>query len=552
MPDVREQALKTIKADSRLLTLARTPFLLAMMCATPEVLGNRATQRANLFEACTRYLLKQLDWQDLAVGRPRTTPDEWSLLEQALKVIAVRFFKLDVREAFREEEILFLIRNMVCPANGMEAREILEEIIRYSGLLQRVGSSIDFVHRSIWEFYVAQGMRDEPLENLLKRATIPTWEEPIRLFVGLTPDVHLSDLLRQLWDQNKGLALRSMMELAEFPQPILTELVNNLKREDRVRLIAELEDNLSTIVSSLDKVRTLLDTSAALFRVERDCEVLCRCVGLLEAFAVQFDSAECREAVNKVLDLPGSAKRLEKYSSSSEFHLDLVRIPAGQFTMGSDDEGRTLDEKPAHSVQLSEFYIGKYQVVNKLYYADFPFAQDRRDARSNQEDQPVIFVTWYEAYIFARWLGCDLPTEAEWEYACRSGGKDDGELFDFSRIRDYAWYVDNSANATHSVGKLAVNSFGVHDMLGNVREWCADWFDGDYYKLCQSQGVVKNPNGPKSGTRKAIRGGCFDWNVANLVPTYRNYNPPDNSYYANGFRLVLRGQPASMVVTEDR
>ncbi|HEY3412816.1 MAG TPA: SUMF1/EgtB/PvdO family nonheme iron enzyme [Armatimonadota bacterium] len=551
-PEVCEQALRTIFNDSRLSSLASTPFLLAMMCAIPDLLGNRAIQRASLFRRCTRYLLKDFDWQDPQLGRPRTTQTEWKVLERALQAIAVRFFKLDVKEAFREEEILFLLRSVVDSMDGINPRDVLDKIIRYTGLLQRQGASIEFVHRSIWEFYVAEGMRDEVIENLVNRATIPIWEEPIRLYVGLTPEAELPDLLRRLWEQNKGLALRSMMELTVFPETILSELVNGLKRDDRVRLIAELEDSLAAIPSPLDKVRTLLDTSGALLKVERDCEVIYGCVILLERFAELYNSAECRDAVAEVLGLVEAPQRLTDYLSRPDLRLEFVQIPAGEFPMGCDDEGRTPDEKPEHQVRVSAFQISKYQVTNKLYYDGFPYATNRRDIRSDQDEQPVIFVTWFEAYVFARWLGCELPTEAEWEYACRASGRDDEQLFDYDRIPEYAWYAENSQRSTQAVGRLRPNSVGVFDMLGNVREWCYDWFDADFYQRCAEQGIVEDPVGPRDGTRKSLRGGCFDWNVANLVPTYRNYNPPDNSYYANGFRIVIRNPRTGGVATMDQ
>jgi len=143
-------------------------------------------------------------------------------------------------------------------------------------------------------------------------------------------------------------------------------------------------------------------------------------------------------------------------------------------------------------------------------------------------------------------LGCDLATEAEWEYACRAGGVDDRELFDFRTLDGRAWFVDNAQDLTHEVGTKAANSWGIYDMIGNVREWCKDWFGMNYYKECLAAGAMTDPQGPTAGAAKVIRGGCFDWNEANLAPTYRNYNPPHNSYFANGFRLVFRGENPSL------
>jgi len=540
-PEYREKVWNTVKGDSRLFELAKTPFLLAMMCAAPGSLGTRATQRATLFKSCTDYLLKVRDWQEQGPGRPRENPGTSEVLENALKTLAVRFFKLDIQDNFSEEEILYVIRQMPGTATTLRPPEILEKICSYSGLLQRAGASFYFIHRSIWEFFVAVGMRNEPLENLLARANSPKWEEPIRLFVGLTPERDLPVVLKGLWEQNKALTLRSMMELTIFPDQSLLELAGRLGREDRLRLMFQLEENLEHTSSDLDRVRMLIDTISALIRVEKDCEVIYNCVRLLDWHNLHCDAPECADLVVKILDLSNADKRRQFYCDSDEFRFSFVHVAGGSFTMGTESEDRTPDEKPEHSVFLDPYWIGRFEVTNRMYYDDFPYSVDRRDVRSTLESQPIIRVTWYEAMIFAKWLNCDLPTEAEWEYACRSRAVDDNILYDYQKIPAYAWYIENSNNQTHDVGTKKPNSLGLFDMLGNVREWCKDWFEANYYQQCLDQGEVRNPEGPTKGIQKAIRGGCFDWNIANLVPTYRNYNTPDNIYYANGFRLVYRG-----------
>jgi formylglycine-generating enzyme required for sulfatase activity len=246
--------------------------------------------------------------------------------------------------------------------------------------------------------------------------------------------------------------------------------------------------------------------------------------------------------VEATLTLSLAQSRRQRLLAAYLDQFAFIQVPDGTFNMGREESSHgTPDERPAHSVHVSEFWIGTYQVTNGVYYSEFPFAVDRREVRSDRDRQPVTWVTWFEAAVFAKWLGCDLPTEAEWEYACRAGGRDDSELFDYDKIPEYAWYVANSGNSTQEVGQKRGNSLGVYDMLGNVREWCHDWFDAKYYEQCHEQGTVSDPKGPDTGTRKCLRGGCFDWNVANLVPSYRNYNPPENSYFVNGFRLVFRG-----------
>jgi formylglycine-generating enzyme required for sulfatase activity len=143
--------------------------------------------------------------------------------------------------------------------------------------------------------------------------------------------------------------------------------------------------------------------------------------------------------------------------------------------------------------------------------------------------------------MFAWWVGCDLPTEAEWEFAARGRPSDDEALSDLEQVPMYAWYGENSENRTHPVGLRSPNSRGLYDLLGNLREWCGDWYSETYYAEClESGGPVIDPGGPESGERRVLRGGTFDWAKWNLRPTYRNFNTPDNRSHVTGFRLVVR------------
>lgn len=537
--DLSHKAWLLIRGDSRLLELARTPFLLAMMCASPAALGVGATQRAGLFRECIKYLLKEKDYEPTGPGREATPEEVAQTLEQALKTIAVRLFKLDIKDEFSEDEILFSVKELA-RTSEVSPRALVDTLISSTGLLQRSGKRLCFVHRTIWEYFVALGMQDEPLDNLLERAAIPAWEEPIRLYAGLSAADNIDSLMKGLWEINKGLTLRALTELPEVPTRLLAQLAGGLERTDRVRLMYDLEEALRVIRNPLDSKRMLLDTVRVIVTFERDCEVLYRCLFLLENMAKDQNCDECQILVDSILSSSARAERLGRYLSDPTFRCELVSIAPAEFIMGTNDKQRTPDEQPAHSVRLDGFAIMKYPVTNKLYYDAFPYAIDRREVRSRDDDQPVIFPTWYEAYMFGRWLGWDLPTEAEWEYACRAGGKDDAVLYDYAKIPEYAWFADNSDNRTHGVGEKRPNSCGLYDVLGNIREWCKDWFSGEYYSACDKNGTVTNPSGPARGTRKSLRGGGFDWNIANLVPTYRNSNPPDSSYYVNGFRLVSR------------
>jgi len=543
--EVQQNVLDAIMSDDRLLEMAGNPFLLAMMCSYPKELAPVALKRATLYRSCTQYLLRATDYQK---GREATQPGSIEILENALKLIALHFYKLDEKILPSREDVEYFLqsamknrrlsfRTCLDYTPGM----ILDQIVSTSGLLQVCGDEYQFVHRSIWEYFVALGLFEEPLEDVLNKSNDPTWEEPIRFFIGLLPEERLRQVIFGIWERNRGLALRSLNEREAFPSSLLSELCRSLSVDDRIALLLQLRDSLKwSSNNALKQKRMIVDTLSSILRVERNCRVLYECMIMLE----ERDETECAQLISKVLqhDVESPEKRRERVINESGTDKQrFVRIPAtSDFLMGTDS---TVDprETPAHRVKLSSFKISSCLVTNRMYYScGFPYAEDRRNPYSKDDAQPVSKVNWYEAHLFARWLGCDLPTEAEWEYACRSRGKDDLAFADLKRIGEYAWYGDNSENRTHPVGTKRANSFGLYDVLGNLREWCKDWHSDDYYKECL--GTVENPQGPIVGIEKVLRGGCFDWADTHLRPTYRNYNPPSNVYFANGFRIVLRSE----------
>lgn len=540
----REQLWNSIKNNIRILELARTPFLLSMMSATPANVGGKASQRAILYANCIKYLIQGKNLSSTNESEFKETKFT-KVLEEALKLIAVRFFKLNI-DTFEEEELLFILKAMKSNTANLPPQDILKRIYKYTGLLQKSGSKYYFIHRSIWEYFVAEGMKEENLDGLIEMSNIPNWEEPIRLFVGLSSERIFNELFEKLWKRNRGLTLRAMSELEIFPDKILEQLLNKLKQAERLRIIQQLEQEINSNSNDLESKRKILDTLGALLKVEKDCQIIYEAISLLEDSYNKWGDSDFQRLISNVLDLANSEKRLKKYIKNSNFYLDFVCIPKGSFIMGTNDKDRTVGEKPEHKVCLDSYCISKYQVTNKLYFDEFPFGKDKREERSNDDGQPVTYVTWYDAFIFSKWLGCDLPTEAEWEYACRSGGDDDDKLFNYNEIPQFAWYIENSGNKTNKVGKLKPNNMGLYDMLGNVREWCKDWFNDSYYQYCVDNKIINNPQGLDYGESKVLKGGCFDWNIANLVPTYRNYNPPNNSYFVNGFRLVYRGDESKL------
>jgi len=231
----------------------------------------------------------------------------------------------------------------------------------------------------------------------------------------------------------------------------------------------------------------------------------------------------------------------------------MVLIPAGEFMMGSPRGEGSDAEHPQHKVYVDAFYMDKYEVTNAQYkvFLDATDYNGRSDADSNylkswksgmypsgKSDHPVTWVSWKNATAYAKWAGKRLPTEAEWEKACRAGGTSKYSFGDSaSQLGDYAWYLSNSGFSfkAHPVGQKQPNAWGLYDMHGNVWELCSDWFDKSYYRNIPS----RNPNNQANGhSRRVIRGGSRHSTPDYLRSAYRLNYTPDFTIDFMGFRCV--------------
>lgn len=217
---------------------------------------------------------------------------------------------------------------------------------------------------------------------------------------------------------------------------------------------------------------------------------------------------------------------------------NMVWVDGGTFRMGATSEqgSEISDEKPVHSVTLSGYYIGKTEVTQALWQA----VMGSNPSYFEGDDLPVEQVSWDDCQEFIRKLNSltgqnfRLPTEAEWEFACRGGNNSRGYKYSGSNyIDNVAWYDGNSGDKTHPVATKSPNELGIYDMSGNVWEWCADWY-GDY-----SSGRQTNPKGPYDGSDRVYRGGSWLNNARRCRSSdrYNCYPPYRNSYL--GLRLAL-------------
>jgi len=216
--------------------------------------------------------------------------------------------------------------------------------------------------------------------------------------------------------------------------------------------------------------------------------------------------------------------------------VEFVPVPGGCFQMGDTfGDGSDRDKSTVHEACVSDFNIGKYEVTQRQW---------RRVMGSNPshfsscgDDCPVEKVSWNDVQEFIIKLNSQsgkhyrLPTEAEWEYACRSGGKKE-KYCGGDNADAVGWYESNSGSKTHRVGAKQANGLGIYDMTGNVWEWVQDW-----YKPYES-GRQQDPTGPSSGDNRVLRGGSWD-NSAWIVRAALRFNyKPDRRYSNHGFRLA--------------
>ena len=255
--------------------------------------------------------------------------------------------------------------------------------------------------------------------------------------------------------------------------------------------------------------------------------------------------------------------------------IDMAALPGGRFWMGSPswDSGRYDDERPRHRVALSAFSMARTAVTRGLWrrvmeQAPEPWRRALPEKWGEGDDElPATHVSWYDAVAFCNALSvlsghapcyserggewvCDweaegyrLPTEAEWEYACRGGRQSRWHWGNISLFaRRYAWYSANSAYRLHAVGGKRPNRFGLQDIVGNCWEWCWDRY-GSY-----DSGAVEYPRGPADGRQRVLRGGSFNFEPWSLRSALRFRFEPEDRFDYVGFRCVRSGAPAARIL----
>ena len=265
---------------------------------------------------------------------------------------------------------------------------------------------------------------------------------------------------------------------------------------------------------------------------------------------------ECQPLVDFVIRKGAAEKSPE---TPKELTLDLgnkvtmklALIPAGKFLMGSavGEKDRLRDEGPQREVIISKpFYMGVHEVTQEQYEQ----VMGKNPSKFKGAKNPVETVSWNDAVLFCKGLAdktgktVQLPTEAQWEYACRAGSKTRfcfGD--DDSGFGGHAWYRRNSDDKTHPVGGKKPNAFGLYDMHGNVWEWCSDWWAGS-----DANAKNRDPSGPDSGTDRVLRGGCWINDPQFCRSASRAGGNPVGRSSNSGFRVAVLAAGAASPSTQ--
>lgn len=302
--------------------------------------------------------------------------------------------------------------------------------------------------------------------------------------------------------------------------------------EDRWEKTEECKSGQQLIVrTELSKVRERRTEQVAQRREEAEAES--------QAKAQERSRAEYQAAEEARV-----TAELEKRRAQLPFLLasQMVKVDGGKYKMGCTKDQRfdfmycRKDESPVHEVVISTFYITSTEVTQELWEA---VMGTNPSLRKDCLTCPVENVSWFEVQYFIKTLNrlsgklYRLPSEAEWEYAARGGLKSISIIYgDSGILGERAWISSNSDDAVHPVKQLISNELGLHDMLGNVSEWCEDWYADRYER------TIKDPGGPGSGEYRVARGGSYSGSVADCRPVSRSGFKPTFKSPEIGFRLV--------------
>ena len=619
-----------LQVHEGLARLSKNPLILSLIALVHYNRTVLPQRRAEVYQDCLDVLLDQWDRDEHEIVLPDAPPLD--VKRELAQAIAYHFQMTGVDEA-NEQPLLDLVAPILekrrCKISAPDC--LHKQMVERSGILmERAIGRYSFAHRTLQEYLVAKhyaALPDQRAE-LLAHLNEEPWREVLLLYIGLLENDALatatvrdilalpedaahtalilagqcfaesnriSDAVRQECSARLQRAFDATTDVLVFVQ--LASVLANIGRADVVSYFVRVssQSNVGMRVVAAQALGVLgkrlppARIAAVLLTVLQDKEAMVRCAALASLGQLGYDSPGIAEELHRLCEDDDLTVRAAAMSTLLRLghasDLNLVKIPAGEFLMGSEED---RDEQPPHQVYLDEYHIARYPVTN-AEFEKFVQAGGYRDARywtqaitdgwwkdgkfkgryDNEPrdhpynfgapfdlpNHPVVGISWHEATAYALWAGLRLPTEAEWEKAAR--GTDArrypwGDTFDSTRCNSAesrrgargilarigtVFRRPGAEGATTPIGHyspIGDSPYGVTDMAGNVWEWCADWYGEDYYKNSPAQ----NPRGPDSGEYRVLRGGAFFDDEDDVRAACRGGSDPDPRDGGSGFRVV--------------
>ncbi|MFV2081901.1 MAG: SUMF1/EgtB/PvdO family nonheme iron enzyme [bacterium] len=507
----------------RVFELTRNPLLLTNICLVHRHRGGLPHKRARLYEECIDVLLEH--WR----GSKGLKVVSAQSGRRALQPAALWLHSEEGCTRATAEELGPHIEPVLKAVNWTDggAKDFLKTIRDESGLLtgwdqERYG----FMHLGFQEYLAAREIRsrafDDPavLKALASHFGESWWREVGLLMIAL---------------EDPSLFVPYMREVVKLPaffnhSNLVDECLDDAAEKSPLPFLELLQKEPAD-------VKGLWERQYEALRILRQLDM--DAVTRLRTKLATHPYFEIRRLIKDLF-----AMEAQDIVKAARGGYELVRIQGGVFKMGSpeSEEGRFGDEGPQHEVHVTEFYMGRYPVTNDEYGL---FLKENLEIREpeywanssyNQSRQPVVGVNWDDAQKYAEWAGVRLPTEAEWEYACRAGTSTRFYTGDTEKDLNRAgWYTKNSGDKLHPVGEKEPNKYGLYDMHGNIWEWVGDDWHAFYTGApsdWSSAWVDK-----KRGSNRVIRGGSWIDVAQCCRSAYRNYLPSGLRNRDLGFRL---------------
>ena len=503
----------------RVFELTRNPLLLTAICLVHRDRGVLPRRRGSLYDECINVLLER--WRD---AKQLAVTMDADAARRVLQPVASWLHGQEERTRATADELIPVIEPELARVKApvASARSFLETVRDESGLLTGwSGDQYGFMHLGFQEYLTARRIKDlafdrpEVLEELARSFGSSWWREVSLLLLALEGPPIFERFMRLVtrepgFAKDPELVEECLDDAVEVGMAPFVELLGEDPGVDPERWARQL---------------------AALRVLERHAP---------EELGPLADGLR-RHPLADIAERFGAPAPAVEMRVADRGGYELVRIPGGRFLMGSpeSEKGRFEREGPQHEVELDGFYLGRCPVTNEeygRYLAENPGASEPAEwgnRKLNQPQQPVVGVSWEDAKAYCDWAGLVLPTEAQWEYACRGGTRSrywsgDSEE-DLSRV---GWYEGNSGGRLHAVGEKPPNAFGLHDMHGNVWEWCQDWY-GSYEMPVRGDSGLREALG---GSYRVSRGGSFAIHARHARSAYRSNDHPGDRWDDLGFR----------------